>query len=128
MNQEIFNTPPLIDLALPWPKPQVKERPRFIKATGGTYTPKNTTDAERNLLTQFRELMPANWHPYDQPCHVEYTFTNSHVGVILREHPDYTQRQVRGDLDNYVKLASDALNGVLFDDDKRVVSSYSVKL
>ena len=128
MNQEVFSNPPLIDLALPWPTPRVKERPRFVRATGRAYTPKGTLDAERNLLQEFRDRMPANWYAYDQPCHVEYTFTNSHVGVILREHADYTQRQVRGDLDNHIKLVSDALNGVLFDDDKRVVSSYAVKL
>lgn len=118
---------PILELALEW-KPQVKERPRFVRATGRAYTPKKTLDAERDLRTEFLDKAPANWHAYFDPCHVEWTFTNSHVGVILREHDDYEQRQLRGDLDNYVKLASDALNGVLFDDDKRVVSSHAVKL
>ena len=120
-------TDPILEVALEW-KPQVKERPRFVRATGRAYTPKKTLDAENDLRTQFLAAVPENWYAYIDPCHVEWTFTNSHVGVVLREHPDYEQRQLRGDLDNYVKLASDALNGVLFDDDKRVVSSHAVKL
>ena len=115
---------PLLEVALEW-KPQVKERPRF--ANGRVYTPKKTLDAERSLAEQF-QAAAADWEPYEKPCHVEWTFTNSHVGVILRGYDDYTQRQLRGDLDNYVKMASDALNGILFDDDKRVVRSDAVKL
>lgn len=122
-----FANTPLLSLALPWPKPQVKERPRFVRATGRSYTPKNTLEAEANLLTEF-QAAAANWTPYDQPCAVEWTFTNSHVGVVLRAHDDYTQRQLRGDTDNYVKLASDALNGALFTDDKLIVASSAVKL
>lgn len=36
--------------------------------------------------------------------------------------------KLRGDLDNYLKLAFDALNGVAFDDDKQVVKITAVKL
>jgi Holliday junction resolvase RusA-like endonuclease len=117
---------PLIDLALPW-KPQTKERPRFVRATGRAYTPKNTLAAEALLLAEFLDQAP-NWVPYEGPVHVEYTFTNSHVGVVMREHPAYEQRQLRGDLDNYVKLVSDSLNSHLFKDDRQIVSSHSVKL
>lgn len=118
---------PLLDLALPWPKPIAKGRPRFVKATGRAYTPKNTLDAENNLRYQFRQLQP-DWEPYGETCHVEFTFTNSHVGVTLREHADYTQRGIRGDLDNHVKLVSDALNGILFADDRQIVSLAAKKL
>jgi|SaaInlV_125m_DNA_1040241.scaffolds.fasta_scaffold65160_2 Holliday junction resolvase RusA-like endonuclease len=115
---------PLLEVALEW-KPQVKERPRF--ANGRVYTPKKTLHAEEDLRRAFLHAAP-DWVPYYEPCHVEWTFTNSHVGIVLRSHSDYEQRQLRGDLDNYVKMASDAMNGVLFDDDKRVVRAGSVKL
>lgn len=115
---------PILELALEW-KPQVKERPRF--ANSRVYTPAKTLKAEAALADQFHDLAP-DWDPYNDPCHVEWTFTNSHVGIILREHDDYTQRQLRGDLDNYVKMASDALNGVMYTDDKIIVRSDAVKL
>jgi Holliday junction resolvase RusA-like endonuclease len=115
---------PLLELALPW-KPQVKERPRF--GNGRAYTPKNTLNAEASLKEQFRHFAP-DWDPYNETCHVEWTFTNSHVGVTLRSHADYEARSLRGDLDNYVKLASDALNGVLFTDDRLIVRSDALKL
>jgi Holliday junction resolvase RusA-like endonuclease len=126
MEQTDFANSPLLSLALPW-KPTVKERPRFVRATGRAYTPAKTLKAEAALLTEFQALQP-DWEPYDQPCAVEYTFTNSHVGVVLRAHEPYTQRQCRGDVDNHVKLISDALNGVMFTDDRLVVSSLGVKL
>ena len=115
---------PLLDIAVEW-KPQVKERPRF--ANGRVYTPAKTLNAEAALAAAFRDAAP-DWEPYEKPCHIEWTFTNSHVGVILREHDDYTQRQLRGDLDNYVKMASDALNGTLYTDDRMIVRNNSVKV
>ena len=117
---------PLLDIVMEW-KPQVKERPRFVRATGRVYTPANTLEAEGVLAAAFKEAAP-DWEPYKETCHIEWTFTNTHVGVILRAHNDYTQRKLRGDLDNYVKLGSDALNGLLYADDRQIVRNDSIKL
>jgi Holliday junction resolvase RusA-like endonuclease len=115
----------LLDVTLPW-TPQVKERPRFTKG-GRVYTPKRTLDAEATLVTLFRDSVP-DWDPFDQTCRVEWAFSNDQLGILLRAWPNYLNRKLRGDLDNYMKLASDALNGVLYTDDRLIVSTAAVKL
>lgn len=110
---------------LEW-KPKAKERPRFTK-TGRTYTPKATVDAEAALAQQWRD---GGYPEYDadQLVSVRYEFSNEQIFVYVEEAEDYTQRQLRGDLDNYEKLVNDALNKVAWDDDRQIVKLASVKL
>jgi Holliday junction resolvase RusA-like endonuclease len=115
----------LLDATIPW-TPRVKERPRFGKG-GRVYTPPRTLDAEAALVALFRDSLP-DWEPFNQTCRVEWVFSNDQLGITLRAWPDYANRKLRGDLDNYMKLASDALNGVLYTDDRLIVSTAAVKL
>jgi Holliday junction resolvase RusA-like endonuclease len=115
----------LLDVSIPW-VPQVKERPRFTKG-GRVYTPKRTLEAEASIVEAFKSTVP-DWDPFDQTCRVEWVFSNDAVGITLRAWPDYTQRKLRGDLDNYQKILSDALNKVLYTDDRLIVSTEAVKL
>jgi Holliday junction resolvase RusA-like endonuclease len=111
------------EVFVPWDKPQVKERPRF--ANGRVYTPKKTLDAEKLIAEHWREYgLPK----VDQPCEVELEFSNDGINVLIASCPDYVNRKLRGDLDNYVKIVLDALNDVAYTDDKHVVHIEARKL
>ena len=84
--------------------PVPKGRPRHTK-NGGTYTPKRTRDYEERIGWAWKEA--TSHRPFEGPVS---------VNIAVDEkggHP--------ADLDNYVKAALDALNGLAFADDKQVV-------
>lgn len=84
-------------------RPRPKGRPRFGRG-GRAFTPKETTEYEKKI----RNIALENGV---QPLVSDnLTFT-----VIV-----YVRNRVHGDVDNYVKIASDALNGVAFKDDKQI--------
>jgi Holliday junction resolvase RusA-like endonuclease len=113
---------PILETALAW-KPKVKDRPRW--ANGRMYTPKATQDAEKAIADQWRELeLPT----FDDLLAVEFDFTNENIFVRLFEAADYENRKLRGDVDNYLKLAGDALNGVAYVDDRQIVRLTGAKL
>lgn len=115
----------LLDIDLPW-TPKVKTRPQFTK-TGRTYTDPATVRAEKALAEEFKAL--AGLHdPFDFPIEMFAQFTNDHVLLSFYRAEDYKNRKLRGDVDNYLKLVSDALNGVAYDDDKRIVKVTGQKL
>lgn len=84
-------------------EPLPKERPRF----GGrrTYTPKKTVDAERRVVEAFDLACPL-WDATTDNIRLETDF--------------YRKGWRSADGDNLMKLVSDALNGVLYRDDKQV--------
>lgn len=106
--------------------PQVKERPRFNRKTGGTYTPKATHEAERYLLSHFEDVPT-----FDGPVEV---FVDYHPeGQLIRIREVGWASPLKGDADNYLKLTLDALQLERLDgtrviaDDSLVVSTRSVK-
>lgn len=87
-------------------KPVPKGRPRFNRATGRTYTPERSRKYEQNVATVAAFRRPAGW-PFDARYRVKLTAWCP------------TKRRV--DVDNVAKSVLDALNGIAFDDDSRVV-------
>jgi Holliday junction resolvase RusA-like endonuclease len=87
--------------------PVPKGRPRF--GVGRTFTPARTRDYEAKVRAAAIEALAER-------------------GAWCRDHVHGYRVRVavyraakRGDLDNYVKAATDALNGLVFDDDRRIV-------
>lgn len=78
--------------------PIPKGRPRHDK--GRPFTPKRTRDAEQSIRDRVAELDVV---PYDVPVRVSLVF--------------YCRTARRTDLDNMVKLVTDALNGLTYTDD-----------
>lgn len=109
--------------ALPWP-PTAKGRPRFVRATGRTYTPAETRSAEAAL----RHLLIAQGaaaYPAGCPLVVVLTFRVRRPKSAPRRivHP-----ATRPDLDQYVKLVLDAGNGIIWPDDAQIVSLRAGKM
>jgi Holliday junction resolvase RusA-like endonuclease len=113
-------------------KPHGKGRPRFVRATGRTYTDQQTTSAEQRVH--------AAWHAAGRPrlplgaaalevelvvdrpqAHIKRDGSLSAAG----QRADWPIR--KPDADNALKLIMDALNGCAYRDDVDIVSASVVR-
>ncbi len=86
-------------------EPVPKARPRVV--SGRTYTPQRTRDAEEAVGWAFREAYPGTLAPLTGWLGMRCTF--------------YTKSQKpRSDVDNLLKLVSDALEGIAYVNDKQI--------
>ena len=104
-------------------KPKAKARPRHTKS-GKVFTPKSTTDEEKAIGWLW---IQGGGKPFDCPVEVYLVYTPTQTIIHVVESP-HNATTLRGDLDNYVKLTLDALNGVAWDDDGQVVRITAVKV
>lgn len=94
-------------------KPVPKGRPRMTRY-GRVFTPATTLQAEAIIAQAW------NGPKYEGLVEVDCVFTPEGTTVIVTP-VDGTQSKLRGDIDNYVKLLMDGLNGVAWLDDKQVI-------
>lgn len=104
--------------------PKSKGRPRLGRR-GRVYTPIATHEAETRIADIWRE---AKGPKFDGPVELEVDFYKDRSEVIVRVSSDIPLSGLRGDIDNYIKLVMDGLNGVAWDDDKQVVLVYAAKM
>lgn len=111
-----------MDQTLLW-TPRSKQRPRSHMVNGKaiTYTPRETTEAERALAAQW--VGP----PIEGALSAHLYLSDTDVHVTLNEGHVVQARKLRGDIDNYAKLVMDALNGVAWIDDRQLVELFVVK-
>jgi len=87
---------------------------------GRVFTPKTTLEAEAIIAQAW------NGPCYEGLVQVECSFTPQ--GTVVTVTPvEGEASKLRGDLDNYVKLLMDGLNGVAWLDDKQVTVIGAVK-
>ena len=87
--------------------PVPKGRPRSVVSASGrlrTYTPRRTQDYEAEIGAEWIAARKT-YAPFGGPVSLL-------IAVFEKRHP--------ADLDNYVKVVLDALNGLAFEDDKQV--------
>jgi Holliday junction resolvase RusA-like endonuclease len=108
-----------LSVTVPW-KPHAKQRPRV--ANNVAYTPKATKDAEKAIREAFLDAVGDAPLPLDGTVRVDLSLANDHFNIQLHDAADYTQRKLRGDLDNYAKTILDSLNGVAYSDDSQIVT------
>lgn len=92
--------------------PAVKKRPRVTQ--GGAYTPRVTSSWEK-LVAQ---------HAWLEMRRLKLTTLDGPVALALT----FGLARAAGDLDNYIKAVCDALNGVVYRDDRQVVALTACKL
>ena len=104
-------------------KPKVKARPRHNKR-GQVFTPKSTLEEEDHVAAAWSEQVG---EILSGPLEVYVAYSPSETILHVLPSP-HGSRTLRGDLDNYVKLTLDALNGVAWGDDGQVVRITAVKV
>ena len=109
--------------------PVGKQRPRFTKM-GRTYTPKKTSDYESQIKAQALSAM-GSAEPLETPVAV-YIYINHAIPVSYskKRRADClagVERPKVNDIDNVCKCVLDAMNGIVFVDDKQVVSLHATK-
>ncbi len=93
-------------------RPRPKGRPRMSKR-GRVYTPKETVEAEKRYIDAVGDNPPV----FDGPVYVEMLFGKESTQIHIKSVPDW-KTSLRGDIDNYVKLALDGVQraGVIVND------------
>lgn len=125
MHGQLTNT---IRIEIPG-NPIPKGRPRF--GNGRTYTPKRTKTFEDSVGLYARSAM-AGELPYDAPMDMR--------AVFVFEPPKSWSKKKRqaamdglvfctsgGDLDNLQKAVADSLNGIVYVDDRQIISAHVSK-
>ena len=103
-----------------------KERPRFNIYQKRTYTPQKTKKYEETIKYMFRQKYGSNFNPSENEIHikidVEYappkSYSKKKRQMLIDGQVGYTHKP---DCDNIAKAVLDALNGVVWKDDKQVV-------
>ena len=116
-------------------EPVEQARPRAVRFGKGIrmYDPKKVAVYKKQLGYLARQAMKERGlEPYDGPLVVRMEFYRPVQASISKK--ERTRRlsgvhrpTVKPDLDNYIKSASDALNGILWVDDNLIVSETSEK-
>jgi Holliday junction resolvase RusA-like endonuclease len=97
---------------------------------GRTYTPKKTSDYESQIKAQALSAM-GSAEPLETPVAV-YIYINHAIPVSYskKRRADClagVERPKVNDIDNVCKCVLDAMNGIVFVDDKQVVSLHATK-
>lgn len=111
--------------------PVAKGRPRFVRATGRTYTPEKTERYESHLRLAAQVAM-AGRPLFDGPLWMC-------IHAVLPIPQSYSRRKrdaaiagavwptKKPDWDNFAKIAADALNNIVFRDDSQIVRGHVTK-
>jgi len=87
-----------------------------------TYTPEDTAVFEKAIATIASAHMRGDRQPYAWPVHVDFVF-------VMPGEPDHWPTDVTDpDLDNMEKAICDALNKIIWKDDRLMVSKRSTKI
>lgn len=109
-------------------EPKGKGRPRFMRVGKAvrTYTPAATRDHEKRIAKIAKDAMGER-KPMTGPVIMTVV---AHVGVAASWSKNARELALNGyiaptktpDCDNVLKLVSDALNGIVYEDDKQIIS------
>jgi len=101
--------------------PKTKGRPRLGRKRKA-YTPVETLEAEDLIRTAYRDVCGPTFLG-----NVRVTVDYDKTGQTITIEETSATSTLRGDVDNYMKLTLDALQGAAFENDKKVVAITAVK-
>jgi Holliday junction resolvase RusA-like endonuclease len=112
-------------------QPVGKGRPRFTKQ-GRAYTPAKTKEYEHRLAAAASDAMQdQGLEPWTGKCKVgvlaQFEIPKSWPKKRREAATRYEVHPGRPDIDNLVKIALDAINGVVFEDDAQVYMVQAMK-
>lgn len=103
-------------------EPKPKGRPKFFRRGkfAAAYTPRETREAEQDIKNQL--ILKLKELDFTKPLE-----TALYIKIVVTKLKPKSARKralptKRPDLDNYVKLVLDAMNGLVFVDDAQIVS------
>ena len=108
-------------------KAQAKQRPKFNRFSGRAYTPKQTVEYENWVKDcYFRSIGSIDNKPTDKPLKVAITM---YVEIPQSKSKKQKEKMLTGeikpivkpDVDNVAKSILDALNGIIYLDDKQII-------
>ena len=108
-------------------KAQAKQRPKFNRFSGRAYTPKQTISFENWVRDcYFRSISSIDNKPTDKPLKVSITM---YVEIPQSKSKKQKEKMLTGeikpivkpDVDNVAKSILDALNGIVYLDDKQII-------
>lgn len=109
-------------------EPRGKARPRFVRATGRTYTDTPTLRAEQRIADAWRATGAER--PPDVPLELWVTLVLARPRSHFRANGELNAAGLRTpvpvrkpDVDNALKLVMDALNGLAYRDDVQIVAA-----
>lgn len=120
-----MNLEPIVVLHIP-DKPIPATRPRYSSG-GRVYNPRARKQTELQLRLQ--ESLGEDWVPLKQPIAVELQFRYGLTKTDRAEKRKIREpRRMSPDLDNLAKFILDAMNGVVYTDDRWVSTLYCSKI
>lgn len=111
--------------------PMGKERVRFVKATGRTFTPERTVNYEGRIALAGQQAM-AGRPLFEGPLEVEF---EAHVPIAASKPQKWKASALlarvfpvkKPDMDNVIKAASDGLNMIVWVDDSQITTLKAIK-
>lgn len=105
-------------------EPTAKGRPRVVRDARGnsrSYTPARTKRAEERIRSAIAQQLPADWTPIDIPVSLSFTAYRAMPSSIPKRDRETAEPATRPDLPNFAMLLADALTGLVWTDDSRIV-------
>ena len=111
-------------------EPRGKQRPRFNRKTGTTYTPSETVQYEKAVGFLYKR---ARGQKLTGDVRLELIAFYKIPASTTKQNQEAMAHGLslpskKPDLDNVLKIVMDGLNGIAYDDDKQVVSVRACKL
>ena len=117
----------MIHASIPW-TPKTKDRPRHGR-NGHSYTPTATKKAEAAIVAAFAEKGLIPDVPCEEPLAISIFLGAEAFWIDVEVVSPHSEKHLGGrDVDNMAKLILDALDKVVYKNDKQIVDLRMVKM
>lgn len=109
-----------------------KQRPRFSRISGRTYTPEKTVNYETLVRLSYQQQVDAEPFERDKPLALKLEIYQQIPNSVSKKKREMMIRKKilptkKPDCSNILKAIEDGLNQVAFHDDSQIVKIYAVK-